>query len=165
MRFIDLAGQTFGRLYIESYAGRRGRKSAWLCRCDCGGSTVTTTSCLRSGHTISCGCFHKEIVAQTGRANITHGDYGSPTYISWKAMHARCGNPNHEAYDRYAGRGIGICDRWGSYENFRADLGERPVGMTLERVDNDKGYDPSNCVWATPSEQALNRRQAASIQE
>jgi hypothetical protein len=90
---------------------------------------------------------------------IKHGDHGSPTYVTWISMMNRCRAPdgtNHHRY--YVQRGIKVCERWHFYENFLADMGERPVGKTLDRKDNDLGYEPGNCRWATPKEQAANRR-------
>lgn len=92
-----------------------------------------------------------------------HGYFGTPTYESWCAMKKRCLNPRHPAFARYAGRGISICDRWMAFENFLADMGERPAGTSLDRIDNSGGYEPGNCRWATRSEQNRNTRTARVI--
>ncbi len=89
---------------------------------------------------------------------LTHGMSKTTTYTIWKAIHQRCSNPNNDNYSRYGARGIAVCARWCSFENFLSDMGERPVGMSIEREDNDKGYEPGNCRWATPLEQSRNRR-------
>jgi hypothetical protein len=81
----------------------------------------------------------------------------TPTYVSWASIAPRCGNPNHPAYPRYGGRGITVCERWASFENFLADMGERPAGLSLDRIDNNGNYEPGNCRWATPKEQSSNR--------
>lgn len=92
------------------------------------------------------------------RHGHTVGGRKSPTYGSWLAMKSRCHNPHDEGYKLYSGKGIKVCKRWMKFENFLEDMGERPKGLTLERKNNDEGYKPSNCKWATPKEQGLNRR-------
>lgn len=157
-------GQKYARLAVEEeLPGRVHGKRVFQCRCDCGGFVKVPAGDLRSGHTKSCGCLKRETSAINGHNNRKHGHYrqgrGSRTYESWGAMKQRCLNPNHHAYASYGGRGITVCDRWcDSFENFLADMGERPVGKTLERLDNEAGYTPENCCWATQAEQSQNRR-------
>jgi hypothetical protein len=116
---------------------------------------------LLVGDTASCGCLRKEV---TGLKRKTHGASRTRLYKAWLKMMERCFDPNNEAYDRYAGRGITVCERWKKFENFRDDLGEPPdPKLTLERIDNDAGYSPDNCCWATRSEQNRNRRNARRI--
>lgn len=155
-RVTVTAGDIFGKLTvltelepIEYESGAKGRRVA--CLCECGERTTALLAHLRSGATTSCGCNAR-----------THGHTRggrSPTYICWMAMRARCANPKDPGFGYYGGRGITVCDRWrGSFENFLADMGERPEGLTLDRVDNSGNYEPGNCRWATWSEQNLNRR-------
>lgn len=135
------------------------RKSTSICICRCG-ETVTLLNCdLLRGSVNSCGCLRREIVA--ARSTV-HGHASrlnvSPTYESWHQMKRRCNNINNAAYENYGGRGISVCIRWSSFNNFLADMGECPLGLTLGRKNNDGNYEPSNCEWQTNTEQNRNKR-------
>jgi len=153
-KFIDLTGKTFGRLLVVAEAGRaKSGHALWLCQCDCGGKTITSGKDLRRSRVKSCGCLRKELFI------TTHGMSYSPTHISWTAMKRRCNNPHSKDYKNWGGRGIKVCARWAnSFENFLADMGEKPEGLTLERKNNDRNYEPENCKWATRKEQGRNSR-------
>lgn len=153
----DLVGQTFGRLLVQCCVGsNKSRALVWQCLCDCGKAVDVPGPKLRFGHTKSCGC----LSVDTGRhLNLTHGQSNTPTYGVWLAMKARCNNKNADNYVNYGGRGIKVCERWeNSFENFLADMGERPEGLTIERKDNDRGYEPGNCIWADKATQNANKR-------
>lgn len=163
---INIIGKRFGRLIVIAKAKPHiqpcgGTKGMSLCRCDCG-NEVTVFNCnLVSGTSRSCGCLKREVSRQLRR---THGYAGHRNiarrriYILWAGMKGRCLNANNSVFSRYGGRGIDVCDRWLSFENFLEDMGEGKEGWELERVDNNAGYCPANVVWATPVRQQRNKR-------
>lgn len=153
---VDRTGLRFGRLVVVAFSHRGVRRdSHWLCRCDCGKSHVVVWGNLRSGDISSCGCWLNEV---RGESTRTHGMSRTRVYRIWKAMVKRCENPNGPKWHRYGGRGISVDPAWrNSFEQFFADMGHPPDGLSIERKDNDAGYSKGNCVWATAKEQARNK--------
>ena len=153
--FIDITGQRFGRLVAITHVNSRG----WLCRCDCGRETIAKSGILNSGGRKSCGCLRTEL---TVLRSYKHGHKGrnrqSATYSVWKGMITRCTNCKTRDWKFYGARGITVCERWHDFTNFLADMGERPDGLTIDRINNKLGYSPDNCRWVTQSEQYQNRR-------
>lgn len=153
-RIKDVTGMKFGRLTVAGYVGQppNDNGSRWLCFCECGGETITRSTSLKSGKTISCGC------AQLDAAE-THGDSNSSEYRTWAAMKSRCYNPAAKYFEHYGGRGIKVCDRWrNSYENFLSDMGRRPSSRhSLDRINNDGNYELANCRWTIQTIQIRNR--------
>ena len=158
-RRIDLTGRRFGRWKVIRHSHKsKLRKHYWLCACECGEERAVVYGNLVNGASKSCGCLHLEIVKESGKTNATHGMYGTPTYQVWSSMKGRCLNQKDHAYVNYGGRGIKICERWLKFENFLADMGERPEGMSIDRENNDGDYELGNCRWATQKEQCRNTR-------
>lgn len=153
-----LAGERFTRLTVVSLdkeVGNGGRRY-WVCLCDCGATTKVTTSKLRAGSTKSCGCYAADSLRNI---RLRHGMVKSPEFKAWSEMRQRCGNKNNHNYYNYGGRGITVCERWSSFESFIVDMGYKPsCEHSLERVDNNRGYSPDNCIWADKTTQARNRR-------
>jgi hypothetical protein len=158
---IDLTGKRFGRILVLSgVPSVPGKNKKWVCVCDCGTEKTITGQSLRDGKTISCGCFHREMVARNAAINNrTHGRSRTYIYAVWRGMMVRCHKPTATSYPNYGARGIVVCERWHKFENFLADIGERPSSNhSLDRIDNDGNYEPGNCRWATQEEQLNNTR-------
>lgn len=163
----DLAGRRFGRLSVVGFVGKNNQNAAlWGCVCDCGGTTVIPTGeLLRSGQDSdgrvrrgvrSCGCLQPDMAVET---HTTHGMTGTPEYQAWADMISRCENPDAGEFKRYGARGISVCAAWrSSFERFLADIGLRPEGLTLDRIDVNGNYEPDNIRWATQTTQMRNRR-------
>lgn len=179
----SVVGQKFGRWLVLDEGPRRVRPymryRMMVCRCDCGTERIVRLDSLRRGLSSSCGCYHRDLsrrrmmrqrlkpaLGKTRKEKLEPGctKHGhtvggeSPTYITWHNMIQRCTNAAATSYQYYGGRGIRVCERWRKFENFLEDMGERPMGLTLDREDNDGNYEPGNCRWATRKEQQHNTR-------
>ena len=160
-KLIDLTGQRFGRLTVIERAENAGNKQIrWLCKCDCGGKVTVRGDHLRSSYVLSCGCLNRENTSKRSRKLMTkHGLYYTRLYKTWSNMKDRCCNPKNRSYPRYGGRGITVCEEW--LHNFQAFYDWAMANgyrddLSIDRIDNDKGYSSDNCRWATAEMQLNN---------
>lgn len=159
----SLTGLRFGRLLVSHRTGE-GKRHKWLCTCDCGNTAEVTYTCLTSGDTKSCGCLRREVTAALGRSRGLPGRK-SVEYRAWIAIKGRCYNPNHQDFPHYGGRGIKVSKAWQkSYEQFLRDMGPRPRGMSIDRIDVNGNYEFGNCRWATDETQANNKRDSRYVE-
>lgn len=160
-KFIDLTGKKFHRLTVIGRSPAIKPRIHWICVCECGVTKDVSGSDLQANHAKSCGCFN----AENRRTKATthgrgHGEASrrDKTYLAWLNMRRRCENPSAKGYSNYGGRGIKVCERWMKFENFLEDLGPSSDGLSLERLDVDGDYTPSNCAWASIEAQSNNKR-------
>lgn len=157
---LELKGKKFGRLTVVAFSHSTG-EVFWNCVCECGNEKVVRATHLSQGRIRSCGCVRDELLIVRRRR---HGMKGTAIYGVWQGMKTRCLNPNSEKFHAYGGRGIKICERWMDFANFYADMGAAPPRCSLDRIDNDGDYEPSNCRWSTPKVQANNQRKRRHLE-
>lgn len=176
----NISGQRFGRLTAIEFTGKtKNRKALWLCKCDCGNDHIAISGNLMSGTTQSCGCYKREAIITSNKKNKVGGSYHTTHGLSvkekrlyevWTGMKARCECKTNKRYEDYGGRGIALCEEWHDFARFAEWArssgydANAPRGVcTIDRIDNDKGYDPDNCRWVTVAEQNRNRRNTNGV--
>jgi hypothetical protein len=166
-RIKDLAGQRFGFWTIQSFAGTQPKtfRAKWVVKCDCGTTAIRSARMIQEGKSKSCGCgLYKPKQPIPRHGHFMKGK-PSPEYRAWAGMMSRTRNPHNNRFYNYGARGITVCDRWKDFPNFLSDMGSKPSDIhSIERKDNSKGYEPSNCVWATPDVQNWNKRSTIKIE-
>lgn len=155
---IHLVGKKFNMLKILRFDSKIGKYFYYLCECDCGNKKVIIGNKVKYGETKSCGCLSFKHNLKHGNAKRSFKNKATRTYTSWSAIKSRCLNKNNEAYHHYGGRGITMCKRWDKFENFLLDMGKCPDGLSIDRINTNGNYKPSNCRWATRKQQSVNRR-------
>lgn len=159
--FIDISGQTFGRLKVIKYTRRKNSYTMFLCKCECGNEKEVSSHHLKRGNTISCGCYQKE-----KNHEKKHGETGTKIYGLWSSIKQRCYNPKNQAFDNYGGRGIKMCDEWQDFISFKKWLMKSGYkeGLTLERLDFNSDYTPENCTFIPLEQQTKNTRRNLFIE-
>lgn len=151
-----MIGKEFGRLIVIKRMGRdKNNYPLWQCKCACGNYVLQTVNHLTTGNSKSCGCLRKELQI---KRQTTHGKTKTLTYRIWQDMKDRCSNSKHQSFKNYGGRGILVCKRWLKFDNFLKDMGEKPEGLSIDRIKNNRGYYKNNCHWATRNYQSRNKR-------
>jgi hypothetical protein len=162
VRLIDLSGRRFHKLTVIRRGPKVSKRTLWECRCDCGQISIVNGGNLTNGHTMSCGCHRSSILLRGYNPDIHHDKHGHAAaktreYRIWRCIKGRCHNPNNVSYYKYGLNGITVCDRWReSFQAFLDDMGPCPPKASIDRINSKLGYEPRNCRWATPTEQAWN---------
>lgn len=158
---VDLKNKVFGRLLVLKKGETKRGRAYWICRCECGKQTSVLAYYLKTTHTQSCGCLKN--LSHTLKHGFCKGQRNKPEYESWNKAKRRCFNKSDKAYLRYGGRGITMSEKWSKdFLEFYKDMGQKPNGSSLDRINNNGNYEPGNCRWATPKEQSRNRRNVFS---
>lgn len=163
-KIIDLTGQVYGCLTVLSLVGRANGATRWLCLCKCGVRKEVSGGNLRSGNTVSCGCYISSVLSSQASRNATHGRTNTKAYRAWEGMKQRCLNPDNPQYASYGGRGITVSQEWLTFSNFLADMGEPAEGLSIDRKNNNLGYSKGNCKWSTREDQSNNKQQSVRVE-